>query len=301
MRWGDSSASGRTVTLKLPDDGDEHPFKGLDVGAKNGQMLEIDIAIVEDGELETLSTAKKPKPKLKTKLPKKTAPSSGTKKQAVLENVRTTVFKSAEPAPIKPLPAQAPAPDPAPPPPVAAATPPPPIAAPTPPPMHQEPVEEEPAPMMETTPEQSDAKPGNVDGANLDAYADQMGQAAEALAAVAERMDKDDDDQPKFPPSMFEDEETAEPGVVVVRRAFDLCKAIDKQRAGFFYFMRSRYPKAPKLPEEGGEWSRDAKSTRDRVCLHCDTPTLVDLADDTEARRRFEELENEFERHERLR
>ncbi len=46
MRWGDSSASGRTVTLKLPDDGDEHPFKGLDVGAKNGQMLEIVIAIV---------------------------------------------------------------------------------------------------------------------------------------------------------------------------------------------------------------------------------------------------------------
>lgn len=294
MRWGDSSASGRTVTLKLPDDGDEHPFKGLDVGAKNGQMLEIDIAIVEDGELETLNLANKPKPKLKTKLPKKTASSSSTKKQAVLENVRTTVFKSADPAPIRPLPAEAKAP-------IPETSPPPPIAAPAPPPMHQEPVEEEPAPSSDIPPQQSGPSPSNVDGANLDAYADQMGQAAEALAAVAERMDKEDDDQPKFPPSMFEVQEAEEPGVVVVRRAFDLCKAIDKQRAGFFYFMRSRYPKAPKLPEEGGEWSRDAKSTRDRVCLHCDTPALVNLADDTEARRRFEELENEFERHERLR
>ena len=65
--------------------------------------------------------------------------------------------------------------------------------------------------------------------------------------------------------------------------------------------MRSHYPKAPKLGKEGGEWSRDAKSTRDCVCLHCDTPALVDLAEDIDARRRFEELENEFERHERLR
>ena len=144
-------------------------------------------------------------------------------------------------------------------------------------------------------------QPSNMDGTNLDAYADQMGQAAEALAAVAKRLDKDDDDLPKFPSSMFEDDETEEPGVVVVRRAFDLCKAIDKQRAGFFYFMGCRYPKAPKLGEEGGECSRDAKSTRDRVCLHCDTPALVDLAEDVDARRRFEELENEFERHERLR
>lgn len=292
MRWGDSSASGRTVTLKLPDDGDEHPFKGLDVGAKNGQMLEIDIAIVENGELETLSVPKKPKPKLKMNIPNKRTSGDAPKKQAVLENVRTTIFKSAESAPIKAAPPVEPVP--ASPPPIE----PPQIAAPTPPPMHQDPVEDE--PVHSPTP-LDDPSSSNVDGANLDAYADQMGQAAEALAAVAERMDKDDDDQPKYPSSMFEDEETEEPGVVVVRRAFDLCKAIDKQRAGFFYFMRSRYPKAPKLAEEGGDWSRDAKSTRDRVCLHCDTPALVDLAEDIEARRLFEELENEFERHERLR
>ena len=65
--------------------------------------------------------------------------------------------------------------------------------------------------------------------------------------------------------------------------------------------MRSRYPKAQSSPKKGGEWSRNAKSTRDRVCLHCDTPALVDLAEDIDARRRFEELKNEFERHERLR
>lgn len=297
MRWGDSSASGRTVTLKLPDDGDEHPFKGLDVGAKNGQMLEIDIAIVDNGELETLSIPKKPKPKLKTNIPKKSTSVDIPKRQAVLENVRTTIFKSVESAPIKPT-----LPPPPPPPLVELEPAPPPLAAPSPPPMHQHPAEEEPE-LSPTPAPQDNPSSGNVDGANLDAYADQMGQAAEALAAVAERMDKEDGDDahPKFPPSMFEDQEAEEPGVVVVRRAFDLCKAIDKQRAGFFYFMRSRYPEAPKLAGEGGDWSRDAKSTRDRVCLHCDTPALVDLAEDADARRRFEELENEFERHERLR
>ena len=60
LRWGDSSASGRTVTLKLPDDDDEHPFKGLPVRSKNGQLLEMEIAIVDDdGALETLSLVKK--------------------------------------------------------------------------------------------------------------------------------------------------------------------------------------------------------------------------------------------------
>jgi hypothetical protein len=225
MRWGDSSASGRTVTLKLPDDGDEHPLKGLDVGAKNSQMLEIDIAIVENGELETLSAQKKPTPKLKINIPKKNKPADAPRKLAVLENVRTTIFKSVESAPVKPEPPVEPVPAPTPPPPL---EPSPLIAAPTPPPMHQDPVEEEPVLAPEPTlASQNDPQPSNVDGANLDAYADQMGQAAEALAAVAERLDKDDDDQPKFPSSMFEDDETKEPGVVVVRRAFDLCKAID--------------------------------------------------------------------------
>ncbi|MDC0149032.1 hypothetical protein OAI11_01625 [Rhodospirillales bacterium] len=149
MRWGDSSASGRTVTLKLPDDGDEHPFKGLDVGAKNGQMLEIVIAIVENGELETLSAQKKPTPKLKINIPKKSKPADAPRKLAVLENVRTTIFKSVESAPVKPEPPVEPVPAPPPPPPI---EPPPPIAAPTPPPMHQDPVEEEPVLAPEPTP-----------------------------------------------------------------------------------------------------------------------------------------------------
>jgi hypothetical protein len=55
MRWGDSSSSGRTVTLKLPDDTEDHPFKGLDVGSRNGQLMEMEITLLEgDAELKTL-------------------------------------------------------------------------------------------------------------------------------------------------------------------------------------------------------------------------------------------------------
>ncbi len=303
MRWGDSSASGRTVTLKLPDDGDEHPFKGLDVGSKNGQMLEIEVALVENGELKTLSAPGKPKPHVKARIPAKPRTKSiSPTRRATLENVTKTIIKTVE---VPAAPVASPPPSPVIPAPQTVATPSPPappVSAPTPPPMHSEPIDEYP----DANPvAQQNAGSNDIDGANLDAYADQMGQAAEALAAVAERLDMEDkgqDDQPHYPrPPMFDDDEAEEPGIAVVRRAFDLCKAIDKQRAGFFYFMRSRYPEAPKLPGEGGEWSRDAKSTRDRVCLHCETSTLTGLAEDIEARKRFEELENEFERHERLR
>ena len=55
LRWGDSSSSGRTVTFKLPDDEEDHPFKGLDVGSKNGQLLEMEIAIYDgEADVETL-------------------------------------------------------------------------------------------------------------------------------------------------------------------------------------------------------------------------------------------------------
>jgi hypothetical protein len=55
MRWGDSSSSGSTVTFKLPDDTEEHPFKNLPVGSKNGQLVEIEVEILdEDLPLETL-------------------------------------------------------------------------------------------------------------------------------------------------------------------------------------------------------------------------------------------------------
>jgi hypothetical protein len=301
LRWGDSSASGRTVTLKLPDDDDEHPFKGLPVGSKNGQLLEMEIAIVDDdGALETLSLVKKPKPQIKPRLPvikpAKPAQSDSHGKRAVLTDVTRRVIKKADPLPapahvLPPLSSPL-LPPPPPPPPL----PEPRVVLPSPPLSPPEPVRSS----------------SSISGDHLDAYANQMSHAAEALAAVAERMDDHiDDDRPQFPsiPSGGwggngggdGDDSDATPGVRAVRRATDLCRAIDKQRAGFFYFMRSRYPEAPKLPGGGSDWSRDAKSTRDRVCLHCESGGLDDLAMDEEARRKFEELETEFERHERLR
>lgn len=130
-----------------------------------------------------------------------------------------------------------------------------------------------------------------------------MGQAAEVLATVAERMDAQmEDDTPQFPTAPQDTGSEGEhPGQVAVRRATSLCKAIDKQRAGFFYFMRSRYLSVTPLPGEGGDWSHDAKSTRDRVCAHCETDSLSGLLEDEDARRKFEALETKFERSERLR
>ncbi len=299
VRWGDSSASGRTVTFKLPDDDDEHPFKGLDVGAKNGQLLELEVAIYEgDGDVESLGSTKKPGAGAKPRLPvvRDEAPTPA-RRRAKMENVTRRVI----PAPLS-------APEPA--------------------------GARDAADPANTTPEVPDDTAaagstargtgsshgggtgtgsetdrngsgfggGNLNSEDLDSYASQMGQAAEALAAVAERLDEQaEDDEPQFPTMPIDADADLDPGVKAVRRATDLCKAIDKQRAGFYYFMRSRYPQAPKLAPEKGEWSRDAKSTRDRVCLHCEAENLEGLAQDSEARRKFEELENEFERHERLR
>jgi hypothetical protein len=290
LRWGDSSSSGRTVTFKLPDDEEDHPFKGLDVGSKNGQLLEMEIAIYDgEGDIETLGRVRKPRARIMPALPvvsddksNSRAPEPG--RRAILENVSRRVIKSGGNAHNAPPPTMAPHAE----------------------PQHTAPV---PATPMASTdeslpPPQNSQAPagGNLDANNFDAYANQMGQAAEALAAVAERLDDQvEDDSQQFPTMPSDAEDNLDPGIKAVRRAFDLCKAIDKQRAGFYYFMRSRYPEAPKLPGEDGDWSRDAKTTRDRVCLHCDATKLNDLAQDDEARKKFEELENEFERHERLR
>lgn len=319
VRWGDSSSSGRTVTFKLPDDGDEHPFKGLDVGAKNGQLLEMEIAIYDgEGEVETLGTTRKPRARVTSHLPivkKEDAATGNGRRRASLENVSRRVIKSGSDVSRGETPTESPSTDlggagssdlPAP--------------TPTPesnPPKHVSAADLGEAAMSGTAaPSTFEDDPagfgpgggwghgggGNLDSADLDTYANQMGQAAEALAAVAERLeDQAEDDQPQFPTIPADADENVDPGVRAVRRATDLCKAIDKQRAGFYYFMRSRYPQAPKLAPETGEWSRDAKSTRDRVCLHCEADNLAKLAQDPEARRKFEELENEFERHERLR
>lgn len=131
-----------------------------------------------------------------------------------------------------------------------------------------------------------------------------MSQAAQALASAAERLDgkEEEDDRPRLPlPSDEEDSEREPIGVRTVRRAVDLCTSVDKKRAGFFYYMRAMYPNVPSAENDGGKWSRDAKATRDRVCFHCETLGISGLADDVEARKKFEELEHAFERHERLR
>lgn len=49
LRWGDSSANGRTITLQLHDEDGEHPFRGLPSG-KNGQRVMIAVTLIGDDE-----------------------------------------------------------------------------------------------------------------------------------------------------------------------------------------------------------------------------------------------------------
>lgn len=273
MRWGDSSSSGRTVTLKLPDDTEDHPFKGLDVGSRNGQLMEMEITLLEgDAELKTLGPKPAKHPSTNTALPSKSII------DVAAPNATPSGSANAEPS----LPTQNPTS----------------------------------SPDQLASPKSYDApsaSPATSDFANsvantpaadpgeFDAYANQMSNAAESLAAVAEEMSKaaedaldDHDQEDDGPPPLTR-------GQRAVVRAVDLCKSIDQQRAGFFYFMMSRYPSVPNLENEPGNWSRDAKVTRDRVCHHCELDGLKSLEEDNEAREKFEALENEFERHERLR
>lgn len=309
VRWGDSSSSGRTVTFKLPDDDDEHPFKGLDVGAKNGQLLEMEIAIYEgDGDVESLDNTKKPRADTKPRLPVvKDEPKPPTRRRAKLENItRRVIPASASASEPDRAEDQTEAPDAGEPGSTASEMPNDSTASDNPASDavggHGGDMDHDPGTLRNGSGfGEGTGGGGNLNSEDLDSYASQMGQAAEALAAVAERLDDQVEEEPQFPTIPIDGDDDLDPGVKAVRRATDLCKAIDKQRAGFYYFMRSRYPQAPKLTPEKGEWSRDAKSTRDRVCLHCEADNLGELAQDPEARRKFEELENEFERHERLR
>lgn len=267
MRWGDSSSSGRTVTLKLPDDTEDHPFKGLSVGARNGQLMEMEITLIEgDLALKTLSSSAEKRPVPKTALPTKPATQN-----PVQSSVPDASGGRANTDTLGP------------------------------------PAADRPDNAMPRASINGGAatNPSEMPGASIgkdeyDAFANQMGQAAESLAAVAEEMGKavDDNDIPEI------DEDAPPPltaGQKAVVRAVDLCKSIDHKRAGFFYFMMSRYPSVPNLPPEPGNWSRDAKVTRDRVCHHCDLNALDNIAEDKSARQRFEALEKEFERSERLR
>lgn len=49
LRWGDSSANGRTVTLQLHETSEQHPFRGLPSG-KNGQRVMIAVTLIGDDE-----------------------------------------------------------------------------------------------------------------------------------------------------------------------------------------------------------------------------------------------------------
>lgn len=269
MRWGDSSSSGRTVTLKLPDDSEDHPFKGLSVGARNGQLMEMEIMLVEgDLELKTLSSSANKRPIPKTSLPTKQASSAPTSSATPTSTTSGTGASNG-------------------------------ISDTT---AGDRPGSSTAAPPSSGAGAEA-ASEGSGPGTSrddYDAFANQMGQATESLAAVAEEMGKavEENDETEI------DEDAPAPltaGQHAVVRAVDLCKSIDYKRAGFFYFMMSRYPSVPNLPPESGNWSRDAKVTRDRVCHHCDLDALETLADDKTARQKFEALENEFERSERLR
>ncbi len=266
MRWGDSSSSGRTVTLKLPDDTEDHPFKGLDVGSRNGQLMEMEITLLEgDAELKTLGPKRTDHPSPESQLPVKDTPVSPT--MGIPSSDTKAVDTDATPETTLQTGATAISND---------------------------------YPSTDDAVSPTSQEP-SADPTDFDSYANQMSNAAESLAAVAEEMSKvaeDSDDD-------HEDEDTGPPsltrGQQAAVRAVDLCKSIDQQRAGFFYFMMSRYPSVPNLETESGNWSRDAKVTRDRVCHHCDMEGLKGLEDDTKAREMFEALETEFERHERLR
>lgn len=61
LRWSDSH-TGRTVTLLLPDDGDDHPFRGLKCGPANGQRLALSVALIADDETQTPMEEQQPRP-----------------------------------------------------------------------------------------------------------------------------------------------------------------------------------------------------------------------------------------------
>lgn len=52
LRWGESHASGRTVTFVLPEDDGPHPFKGMKCGPANGQRVALSVALINDDETQ---------------------------------------------------------------------------------------------------------------------------------------------------------------------------------------------------------------------------------------------------------
>lgn len=61
LRWGETCASGRTVTFLLPEEGGVHPFKGLKYGPVNGQRVALSVALIAEDETTTPAMEKKEK------------------------------------------------------------------------------------------------------------------------------------------------------------------------------------------------------------------------------------------------
>lgn len=59
LRWSDNQ-NGRTVTFLLPDDGGDHPFKGLKCGPANGDRLAVSVARIADDETQEPVTPPEP-------------------------------------------------------------------------------------------------------------------------------------------------------------------------------------------------------------------------------------------------
>lgn len=316
LRWSESSSGGRTVTFQLPDDHDEHPFKGLPTGKRDGALLEIAVRMAADeaAPLETLSPAT-PTPTDTPLEPVAPRPRPRVRSNA---GAGTDADRAAAPAPAHeptpgaddgPAAGNAPEGDPT----TGPASPADPHAgarvalqamlrtaveprtssakAPAPEISGGNVAVAAAEPSADDRPGGGGAGAGGAGDSDLTMHA--MAQAALDMRRAAVEIAGDR--------GGGEEDEADKGGVV--ERAVTLCKEVDHQRAGFFYYMKTRYPTVPELPPEIGQgaWSRDAHATRNRVCLHCETQALAELGLDPRAETRFEDLEADYERAERNR
>lgn len=299
LRWSESSSGGRTVTFQLPDDGDEHPFKGLATGKRDGALVEIEVRDAGDAEapLETLKHGPGAAPAAQPGA----RPAAGPRPR-VRRAVRSDSGVGSERATAAPAPGAA-----------------------TPTALPPDAEVSEAASPNEAVPSWrsmfgyppggavADEAPGGAGRAATTADAD-VGDAPEpfapdaalamqtmAHAALDMRRAAVEIAQDRDGRGGGGDGDGADDKGGVVERATMLCQEVDHQRAGFFYYMKTRYPTVPELPSEAGQWSRDSNATRHRVCFHCQTTALAELGLDAKAEGRFEDLEADYERAERSR
>jgi hypothetical protein len=294
LRWSESSSGGRTVTFQLPDDGDEHPFKGLATGKRDGALLEIEVRAADDPEapLETLKHGPGAAPAAQ--------PAAGPRPR-VRRAARSDSGLASERATAAPAHGAA----------TPAASPPDADAS-------------EAASSSGTVPSWRSMfgdPPGRAVADEAPAGAGHAATTEGAIVAGAPEPFEPDAalamqtmahaalDMRRAAVEIAQDREGrgggdgdgADDKDGVVERATMLCQEVDHQRAGFFYYMKTRYPTVPELPSEAGQWSRDSNVTRHRVCFHCQTTALAELGLDSKAERRFEDLEADYERTERSR